>query len=226
MACRLVRSGRANAVMKGQLHTDDLLRPILDKDEGLRIGRRLTHVFVMDVPGLSKPLLVTDAAINIAPDLMTKVDIVQNAIDLALSIGDGTKPRVGILSAVETVNPAIQSSIDGALLSKMAERGQIKGGYVEGPLAMDNAVDPAAARTKGLRGEVAGHAQILVVPDIDAGNMLAKQLTFISHAEGAGLVLGARVPIILNSRSDSPMSRLASCAVAVLHHHRLLRDKA
>ena len=226
MACRLVRSGRANAVMKGQLHTDDLLRPMLDKDEGLRIGRRLTHVFVMDVPGLSKPLLVTDAAINIAPDLMTKVDIVQNAIDLALSIGDGTKPRVGILSAVETVNPAIQSSIDGALLSKMAERGQIKGGYVEGPLAMDNAVDPAAARTKGLRGEVAGHAQILVVPDIDAGNMLAKQLTFISHAEGAGLVLGARVPIILNSRSDSPMSRLASCAVAVLHHHRLLRDKA
>lgn len=220
-ACRLVRSGKADAIMKGHLHTDDLLHPMLDKDEGLRIGRRFTHIFVMDVPGLTQPLLVTDAAINIAPDLATKVDIVQNAIDLALSIGDGSPPRVGVLSAVETVNPAIQSSIDAALLSKMAERGQIMGGLVEGPLAMDNAVDPAAARTKGLRGEVAGHAQVLVVPDIDAGNMLAKQLTFISHAEGAGLVLGARVPIILNSRSDSPMSRLASCAVAVLHHNRL-----
>lgn len=226
LACKLVRSGRANAIMKGQLHTDDLLHPMLDKDEGLRTGRRFTHVFVMDVPGLPQPLLVTDAAINIAPDLTTKVDIVQNAIDLALSIGDGTPPRVGVLSAVETVNPAIQSSIDAALLSKMAERGQIKGGFVEGPLAMDNAVDPAAARTKGLRGEVAGHAQILVVPDIDAGNMLAKQLTFISHAEGAGLMIGARVPVILNSRSDSAMSRLASCAVAVLHHHRLTRDCA
>ena len=220
-ACKLVRAGRADAVMKGQLHTDDLLHPMLDKDEGLRMGRRFTHIFVMDVPGLSYPLLVTDAAINITPDLQTKTDIVQNAIDLALSIGDGTPPRVGVLSAVETVNPAIPSSIDAALLSKMAERGQIKGGFVEGPLAMDNAVDPAAARTKGLRGEVAGHAQILVVPDIDAGNMLAKQLTFISHAEGAGLVLGARVPIILNSRSDSVMSRLASCAVAVLHHERM-----
>jgi phosphate butyryltransferase len=221
IACKLVRAGRADAVMKGQLHTDDLLHPMLDKDEGLRIGRRFTHIFVMDVPGLPQPLLVTDAAINITPDLLTKVDIVQNAIDLALSIGDGTPPRVGVLSAVETVNPAIPSSIDAALLSKMAERGQIKGGFVEGPLAMDNAVDPAAARNKGLRGEVAGHAQILVVPDIDAGNMLAKQLTFISHAEGAGLVLGARVPIILNSRSDSAMSRLASCAVAVLHHQRM-----
>lgn len=225
LACKLVRDGRADAIMKGLLHTDDLLRPVLDKDDGLRIGRRLTHVFVMDVPGLAQPLLVTDAAINIMPDLPTKMDIVQNAIDLALSIGDGTPPRVGVLSAVETVNPAIPSSIDAALLSKMAERGQIVGGYVEGPLAMDNAVDPAAARTKGLRGEVAGHAQILVVPDIDAGNMLAKQLTFISHAEGAGLVLGARVPIILNSRSDSAMSRLASCAVAVLHHHRM-KEKA
>ena len=226
IACKLVRGGRANAIMKGQLHTDDLLHPMLDKDDGLRIGRRFTHVFVMDVPGLPQPLLVTDAAINIAPDLITKVDIVQNAIDLALSIGDGAPPRVGVLSAVETVNPAIQSSIDAALLSKMAERGQIKGGFVEGPLAMDNAVDPAAARTKGLRGEVAGRAQILVAPDIDAGNMLAKQLTFISHAEGAGLVIGARVPIILNSRSDSAMSRLASCAVALLHHQRLMRERA
>lgn len=219
MACDLVRSGRAGAVMKGHLHTDDLLKPMLDKDHGLRVGRRFTHVFVMDVPGVDHPLLVTDAAINIAPDLPTKVDIVQNAIDLALSIGIET-PRVGVLSAVETVNPAIPSSVDAALLSKMADRGQITGGLVDGPLAMDNAVDVAAARTKGIRSEVAGRANILVVPGLDAGNMLAKQLAYISHAEGAGLVLGARVPVILNSRSDSSMSRLASCAVAALHHAR------
>lgn len=217
-ACRLVHDGKAGAVMKGHLHTDDLLKPMLDKVNGLRVGRRFTHVFVMDVPGRPEPVMVTDAAINIAPDLPTKVDIAQNAIDLALSLG--MEPRVGVLSAVETVNPAIQSSIDAALLSKMAERGQITGGLVDGPLAMDNAVDIGAARTKGLRGGVAGHANILVVPGIDAGNMLAKQLAFISHAEGAGLVLGARVPVILNSRSDSPMSRLASCAVAALHHAR------
>jgi phosphotransacetylase/acyl dehydratase len=216
MACALVHQGRASAVMKGHLHTDDLLKPMLDKALGLRIGRRFTHVFVMDVPGMPEPVMVTDAAINIAPDLATKVDICQNAIDLALALG--MEPRVGVLSAVETVNPAIQSSIDAALLSKMADRGQIKGGLVEGPLAMDNAVDMAAARTKGLKGGVAGRANILVVPGLDAGNMLAKQLAFISHAEGAGLVLGARVPVILNSRSDSPMSRLASCAVAALYN--------
>ncbi|OYW68680.1 MAG: enoyl-CoA hydratase [Bosea sp. 12-68-7] len=216
MACQLVHEGRAGAVMKGHLHTDDLLRPMLDKATGLRVGRRFTHVFVMDVPGRPEPVMVTDAAINIAPDLATKVDIVQNAIDLALSLG--MEPRVGVLSAVETVNPAIQSSIDAALLSKMAERGQIAGGQVDGPLAMDNAVDHGAARSKGLKGLVAGRANILVVPGIDAGNMLAKQLSFVSHAEGAGLVLGARVPVILNSRSDSAMSRLASCAVAALHH--------
>lgn len=215
-ACHLVHQGRAQAIMKGHLHTDDLLRPMVDKTVGLRIGRRFTHVFVMDVPGLAEPLFVTDAAINIAPDLTTKMDICQNAIDLALALG--MDPRVGVLSAVETVNPAIQSSIDAALLSKMADRGQIKGGQVEGPLAMDNAVDMGAARTKGLKGNVAGRANILVVPGIDAGNMLAKQLAFISHAEGAGLVLGAKVPVILNSRSDSPMSRLASCAVAALYH--------
>jgi phosphate butyryltransferase len=216
MACRLVHEGRAAAVMKGHLHTDDLLKPMLDKEHGLRIGRRFTHVFMIDVPGQPEPVFVTDAAINIAPDLATKVDICQNAIDLALSLG--LEPRVGVLSAVETVNPAIQSSIDAALLSKMADRGQIRGGQVEGPLAMDNAVDLGAARTKGLKSAVAGRANILVVPGLDAGNMLAKQLAFISHAEGAGLVLGAKVPIILNSRSDSPMSRLASCAVAALHH--------
>ncbi|MDS9470042.1 bifunctional enoyl-CoA hydratase/phosphate acetyltransferase [Paracoccus sp. MBLB3053] len=215
-ACKLVHEGRAAAVMKGHLHTDDLLKPMLDKAGGLRVGRRFTHVFVMDVPGRPEPVMVTDAAINIAPDLATKVDITQNAIDLARSLG--MEPRVGVLSAVETVNPAIQSSIDAALLSKMADRGQITGGLVEGPLAMDNAVDLGAARTKGLKGGVAGQANILVVPGIDSGNMLAKQLSFVSHAEGAGLVLGASVPVILNSRSDSPMSRLASCAVAVLHH--------
>ena len=216
VACRLVHEGRAAAVMKGHMHTDDLLKPMLDKAFGLRVGRRFTHVFVMDVPGQPEPIFVTDAAINIAPDLPTKVDICQNAIDLALSLA--MEPRVGVLSAVETVNPAIQSSIDAALLSKMADRGQITGGLVEGPLAMDNAVDIGAARTKGLKGGVAGRANILVVPGLDAGNMLAKQLSFISHAEGAGLVLGARVPVILNSRSDSAMSRLASCAVAALHH--------
>ena len=213
-ACKLVRDGRVAAVMKGHLHTDDLLKPMLDKAHGLRVGRRFTHIFVMDVPGQPEPILVSDAAINIAPDLATKVDICQNAIDVARALG--MEARVGVLSAVETVTPAIQSSIDAALLSKMAERGQIKGGVVEGPLAMDNAIDIGAARTKGLEGVVAGHANILVVPDLDAGNMVAKQLAYISHAEGAGLVLGAKVPVILNSRSDSVMSRLASCAVAVL----------
>ncbi len=219
-AVALVAEGRAEALMKGHLHTDQLLRATLDKQAGLRAGRRFTHVFVMDVPGLAHPLLVTDAAINITPDLKTKVDIVQNAIDLARSIGID-EPKVGVLSAVETVNPDLPSSIDAALLSKMAERGQITGGLVDGPLAMDNAVDIAAARTKGLNSPVAGQAEVLVVPDIDAGNMLAKQLTYISHAEGAGLVLGARVPIILNSRADDDMARLASCAVAALHHFRL-----
>ena len=224
LACKLVNEGRANAVMKGHLHTDDLLRALLDKDHGLRAGRRFTHVFVMDVPGEPEPLLVTDAAINIAPDLKTKMDITQNAIELAASLG--LEPRAGILSAVETVNPDIQSSVDAALLSKMAERGQIKGGAVDGPLAMDNAVDMGAARTKGLKGDVAGRANILVVPGIDAGNMLAKQLAYISHAEAAGLVLGAKVPVILNSRSDGSMSRLASCAVAAIHHFHNAGKKA
>ncbi|OWU86057.1 bifunctional enoyl-CoA hydratase/phosphate acetyltransferase [Oceanicola sp. 22II-s10i] len=223
-AVSLVRSGRAGALMKGHLHTDQLLRATLDKENGLRAGRRFTHVFVMDVPGLTHPLLVTDAAINIAPDLRTKVDIVQNAIDLARSIGI-EEPKVGVLSAVETVNPDMPSSLDAALLSKMAERGQITGGLVDGPLAMDNAVDIAAARTKGITSPVAGRAEVLVVPDIDAGNMLAKQLTYLSHAEAAGLVLGARVPIILNSRADDDMSRLASCAVAALHHARITAGK-
>ena len=218
-AVDLVNAGRAQAIMKGHLHTDTLLQPMLDKERGLRIGRRFTHVFVMDVPGLAHPLLVTDAAINIAPDLAVKVDIVQNAIDLAIALGIAV-PRVAVLSAVETVNPAIPSSMDAALLSKMAERGQIKGGAVDGPLAMDNAVNLTAARGKGLRGAVAGRADVLVVPDLDAGNMLAKLLVYLAHAEAAGVVMGAKVPIILSSRSDSAMARLASAAVASIHFHR------
>jgi phosphotransacetylase/acyl dehydratase len=217
-AVDMANAGRVQAIMKGHLHTDVLLHPMMDRVTGLRIGRRFTHVFVMDVPGQPGPLLVTDAAINIAPDLAAKVDIVQNAIDLARSLGIAV-PRVAILSAVETVNPAIASSIDAALLSKMAERGQIKGGSVDGPLAMDNAIDLAAARGKGLRGAVAGRAEVLVVPDIDAGNMLAKLLVFLAHAEAAGVVLGAKVPVILSSRSDSAMARLASAAVAAIHYH-------
>ncbi|MEM7500295.1 MAG: bifunctional enoyl-CoA hydratase/phosphate acetyltransferase, partial [Pseudomonadota bacterium] len=215
-AVDLVADGRARAVMKGHLHTDDLLRACLRRERGLRAGRRFTHVFVMDVPGLPHPLLITDAAINIAPDLATKVDIVQNAIDLARAIGI-EEPKVGALSAVETVNTAIQSSVDAALLAKMADRGQIRGGLVDGPLAMDNAIDLGAARTKGLKGAVAGHAEVLVMPGIDSGNMLAKQLTYVSHAESAGVVLGASVPIILTSRADDDKARLASCAVAALH---------
>ena len=217
-AVDLVLAGRAAAIMKGHMHTDALLHPILDKERGLRGLRRLSHVFVMDIPGLAHPLLVTDAAVNIAPDLATKLDITQNAIDLARAIGIA-KPRVGVLSAVETVNPAIPSSIDAALLSKMAERGQITGGFVDGPLALDNAVDLHAARVKGLRSAVAGRAEVLVVPGIDAGNMLAKQLTFLSSAEAAGIVLGARVPIILTSRADSVKARLASCAIAAIWTH-------
>lgn len=218
-AVDIVANDEAGALMKGHLHTDELLQAALRKERGLRAGRRFTHVFVMDIPGLSHPLLVTDAAINIQPDLKTKIDITQNAIDLALSLGI-EEPKACILSAVETVNPAIQSSMDAALLSKMAERGQITGGLVDGPLAMDNAVSIAAARTKGITSNVAGRADILVVPNLDAGNMVAKQLTYVAHAEAAGVVLGAKAPIILTSRADGEAARLASCAVAVLHAHR------
>ena len=224
LAVDLITQGRAAALMKGHLHTDDLLRAVLRREGGLRTRRRLTHVFVMDVPGLSHPLLVTDAAINIEPDLQTKADIVQNAIDLALSLGI-EQPKVGVLSAVETVNPKLQSSVDAALLSKMAERGQIKGGLVDGPLAMDNAVDLEAARTKGIKSSVAGRADVLVAPNLDAGNMLAKELTFLAHAEGAGIVMGAQVPVILTSRADDDKARLASCAVAALHWARISGGK-
>ena len=215
-AVALVHEGRAAAVMKGHLHTDQLLHAILKKEGGLRTNRRLSHVFVMDVPGLAHLLFVTDAAINIAPDLECKVSIVQNAIDLARALGVET-PKAGILSAVETVTASIPSTLDAAILSKMADRGQITGGLVDGPLAMDNAVDLGAARTKGLTGLVAGRADILVAPNLEAGNMIAKELTFLAHAEAGGVVMGAQVPVILTSRADDDQARLASCAVAALN---------
>ncbi|WP_439139696.1 bifunctional enoyl-CoA hydratase/phosphate acetyltransferase [Roseicyclus sp.] len=214
-AVALIHEGRGRALMKGHLHTDEMLHAILKKEGGLRTNRRLTHVFVMDVPGQDQLLFVTDAAINIAPDLGCKVSIVQNAIDLAVSLGVA-RPKVGILSAVETVTTAIPSTLDAAILAKMAERGQITGGDVDGPLAMDNAVDPGAARAKGLTGLVAGRADILVAPNLEAGNMIAKELSFLAHAEAAGVVMGAQVPVILTSRADSVRARLASCAVAVI----------
>lgn len=215
-AVALVGEGRAQALMKGHLHTDTLLRAVIRKEAGLRTKRRLSHVFVMDVPGLNHLLLVTDAAINIAPDLKTKADITQNAIDLARAIGINT-PRAAVLCAVENVNSDMASTIEAAALSKMADRGQITGGLVDGPLAMDNAVDLGAARTKGVKGDVAGRANILIAPNLEAGNMLAKELTFLAHAEAGGLVMGARVPIILTSRADDDHARLASCAVAALY---------
>ncbi|MEM9668712.1 MAG: bifunctional enoyl-CoA hydratase/phosphate acetyltransferase [Pseudomonadota bacterium] len=214
-AVAMVNDGGAKAIMKGHLHTDDLLAEVIKSDGGLRTGKRVSHVFVMDVPSLDHPLIITDAAINIMPDLKTKADIIQNAIYLAHALGI-KEPRVAVLSAVETVNPAIPSTLDAALLSKMADRGQIKGGIVDGPLAMDNAVNIGAARAKGIRSSVAGQADILVAPNLDAGNMIAKQLTFLSYAEAGGLVLGCKCPIILTSRADKSKSRLASCALAVL----------
>lgn len=216
LACKLVADGQAQSLMKGHLHTDTLLRAVLNRSHGLRTERRLSHVFVMDVPAHDKLLLVTDAAVNIAPDLQAKADITQNAIDLARALGIAL-PKVGILSAVETINPALPSTLDAAALSKMADRGQITGGLVDGPLAMDNAVDLEAARVKGLTGAVAGRADILVAPNLEAGNMLAKELTFVARAESAGVVLGAAAPVILTSRADSEFSRLMSCAVAALH---------
>jgi phosphate acetyltransferase len=214
-AVEIVRAGKAEMLMKGSLHSDELLGAVTSRETGLRTGRRISHVFVMDVPTHSQTLFVTDAAVNIAPDLMAKRDIVQNAIDLYAALGLG-KPKVAILSAVETVTTAIPSTIEAAALCKMADRGQITGGELDGPLAFDNAISITAARVKGIKSPVAGHAQILVVPDLEAGNMLAKNLTFISNADAAGIVLGARVPIILTSRADNVRTRLASCAVAKL----------
>lgn len=220
-AVALVRAGEAALLMKGSLHTDELLHAVLDKAAGLRTGRRLSHVYLMDVPGYPRPLLITDAAVNIDPDLEALRDIVQNAVDMAHVMGLA-EPRVAILSAVETVTPALPSTLEAAALCKMAERGQITGALVDGPLAFDNAVSPAAAAEKGIVSAVAGQADILVAPDLEAGNMLAKQLTFLAGADAAGVVLGARVPIVLTSRADGERTRLASCAVAA----RLARAQA
>jgi phosphate acetyltransferase len=214
----LVRTGTAELLMKGSLHTDELLTEVVKRDTGIRTERRISHVFVMDVPGHPHTLFITDAAVNIAPDLMAKRDIIQNAIDLYAGLGLGV-PKVAILSAVETVTTSIPSTIEAGALCKMADRGQITGGELDGPLAFDNAISPEAARIKGIKSQVAGQAQILVVPDLEAGNMLAKNLTFLSNADAAGIVLGARVPIILTSRADNVRTRMASCAVAVLLRH-------
>jgi phosphotransacetylase/acyl dehydratase len=214
-AVALVRAGEAELLMKGALHTDELMHEVVARDTGLRTERRLSHVYLMDVPSYPRPLLITDAALNIAPTLEEKRDIIQNAIDLAHVMGTET-PRVAILSAVETINPALRSTLDAAALCKMADRGQITGAIVDGPLAFDNAVSPQAARQKGIVSAVAGQADILLVPDLEAGNMLAKQLTFLAGADAAGVVVGATVPIILTSRADSQRTRIASCAVAVL----------
>jgi phosphate acetyltransferase len=215
-AVEFIHEGKGELLMKGSLHTDELMRAVTNSKTGLRTARRISHVFIMDVPTYPETLFVTDAAINIFPDLDAKRDIIQNAVDLFTQVGLGT-PRVAILSAVETVTSKIPSTIDAAALCKMADRGQITNAIIDGPLAFDNAISPEAARIKGIQSPVAGKAQILVVPDLEAGNMLAKNLIFLSKADSAGLVLGARVPVVLTSRADSVRSRMASCAAAVLY---------
>ena len=215
----LIHAARGEMLMKGSLHTDELMRSVTAKVGGLRTARRISHVFVMDVPAYAETLFVTDAAINIFPDLDAKRDIVQNAIDLYVQAGFGKLPRVAILSAVETVTSKIPSTIEAAALCKMADRGQITGGLLDGPLAFDNAIDVEAARIKGIKSEVAGRAQILLVPDLEAGNMLAKNLAYFAKADSAGIVLGARVPVVLTSRADTARARMASCAVAALYAH-------
>jgi phosphotransacetylase len=217
-AVELVRRGEAEVLMKGSLHSDELLCAVVAKETGLRTGRRISHAFIMDVPTYHKVLVVTDAAINISPTLEDKVDICQNAIDLLVSLGL-RRPKVAILAAVETINSKMVATIDAAALCKMADRGQITGATLDGPLAFDNAISEEAARIKGINSEVAGNPDILLVPDLQSGNMLAKQLSFLANADSAGLVLGAQVPIILTSRADSVRSRIASCAVAALTAH-------
>ncbi|PSL20509.1 bifunctional enoyl-CoA hydratase/phosphate acetyltransferase [Shimia abyssi] len=224
LAVGLVHKGRAQALMKGALHTDEVMSAVVHKTNGLRTERRMTHVFVLDVPRYPKPLLISDAAINIFPDLMTKADIVQNAIELAHAIGVDA-PKVAILSALETIYPKIPSTVEAAALCKMADRGQITGGLLDGPLAFDNAVSKKAAEAKGIKSDVAGDADILIAPDLEAGNMIAKQLMYLAGASSAGLVLGARVPIMLTSRADGTLSRLVSAALAqLLVHERLGKD--
>jgi phosphotransacetylase len=224
-AVELVRQGKAQLLMKGSLHTDELLGAVVARETGLRTGRRISHVFIMDVPEYHKVLLVTDAAISIAPTLEDKVDIVQNAIDLAVSLGV-KRPKVAILGAVETVTTKMPATIDAAALCKMAERKQITGGVLDGPLAFDNAISKDAAKTKGITSEVAGDPDILLAPDLEAGNILAKNLSFLANADSAGLVLGAKVPIILTSRADSVRSRIASCAVGMLAAHARGKQQA
>jgi phosphate acetyltransferase len=214
----MCRSGEAEALMKGSLHTDEMMHEVASRDKGLRTARRISHVFVMDVPTYPRTLLITDAAINIYPTLEDKADILQNAIELAHVLGVEL-PKVAILSAVETVYPKINSTVEAAALCKMADRGQITGALLDGPLAFDNAISEEAARIKKINSPVAGRADILLVPDLEAGNMLAKQLSYLADADAAGIVLGARVPIVLTSRADSAKARLASCAVAVLFAH-------
>jgi phosphate acetyltransferase len=214
-AVELVRTGRAEALMKGSLHTDEVMGAVVARETGIRTARRISHCFVMDVPGHADALIISDAAVNIAPDLEAKIDIVQNAIDLAHALG-ASEVRVAILSAMETVNPKVPSTVEAAALCKMADRGQITGAMLDGPLALDNAISLDAAAIKQIVSPVAGRANVLIVPDLEAGNMLAKSLSFLAGADAAGIVLGARVPIILTSRADSLLTRLASCAVAVL----------
>jgi phosphotransacetylase/acyl dehydratase len=219
IAVSLARSKEVQAIMKGSLHTDELMSAVVSKTNGLRTGRRISHCFVMYPPNYHKGLIVTDAAINIEPDLDAKIDIVQNAIDLAIALGI-SQPKVAILCAVETVNPKMQSTLDAATLCKMADRGQIKGGLLDGPLAFDNAISKEAARIKKITSEVAGDPDILLAPNLEAGNMIAKELTFLADSDAAGIVLGAAVPIILTSRADSIMTRLASCAIGTILAHR------
>ena len=223
-AVALVRQGEAELLMKGSLHTDELLGAVVARETGLRTARRISHVFIMDVPTYHKVLIITDAAINIAPTLEDKADICQNAIDLAISLGVA-RPKLAILAAVETINSKMPATLDAAALCKMADRGQIKGAALDGPLAFDNAISSDAARIKGIKSEVAGDPDILLAPDLEAGNMMAKQLSFLANADSAGLVLGARVPIVLTSRADSVRARIASCGVAMLVAHARRRPQ-
>lgn len=224
-AVALIRSGEAEILMKGSLHTDELMGVVVSREGGLRTGRRVSHAFALDVPGYDHLFLLTDGAVNIAPDLLVKRDIVQNAIDLAHALGIAT-PKVALLSAVETVNPAIPSTVEAAALCKMADRGQITGAVLDGPLAFDNAISAEAARIKGIRSPVSGQADILIVPDLEAGNMLYKQLVYLSGALAAGVVLGAQVPVVLTSRADSATTRIASTALACLLAHRMRKAAA
>jgi len=217
-AVELVREGKAEALMKGSLHTDELMGAVVRRDAGLRTARRISHCFVMDVPSYSETLIVTDAAINIAPTMEDKVHIIQNAIDLGHALRFA-QVRVAILSAMETVNPKVPSTVEAAALCKMADRGQITGGILDGPLALDNAISLESVKIKHIDSPVAGRANVLVVPDLEAGNMLAKSLSFLAGADAAGIVLGARVPIVLTSRADSVTTRLASCGIASLVAH-------